>query len=78
NYQLPSEPVMRKAIQPTHTNQTDTTGYIEPLEDQQQENDNFQPVYASTANDSGWKDFATPAFIILSLIMLTGVIKNKG
>lgn len=78
NYELPHPPVFRKPVQPTRINYVDTTGNIEPIEDKQEWNDNFQPVYAAATNEKDVSDYATPAFIILSLIMLTSVIKGNS
>jgi hypothetical protein len=76
DYELPSQPVMHK----THVNpliqKEDTTGALMPGDDVNNKS-GFTPVYASTSGNNEKNDYATPAFIVLSLIMLVSVIRNK-
>jgi hypothetical protein len=78
NYEPPSKPVYRKPVIKTPVYSADTTGDLIHEKQQSVPKEEFQPVYATTNSSSGWNDYATPVFIVLSLIMLTGVIKNKG
>ena len=77
DYELPSQPEMRKTITPK--SQTIFPDDIKgSIEDEKVNDGSFQPVYATTEPKEDQKDYATMAFIAVSLLMLVGVMKSKG
>jgi len=77
DYELPSQPEMRKTITPK--TQTIFPDDIKgSIEDEKVNDGSFQPVYATTEPKEDKKDYATMAFIAVSLLMLVGVMKSKG
>jgi hypothetical protein len=77
DYELPSQPVIQKKSPNPVIKRTDTTGAVMPEETDTKDNE-FTPVYATVNDNNETNDYATPAFIVLSLIMLASVIKNKS
>lgn len=78
NFELPSPPVMKKPVivQPQKPKDPDIKGSLSPDIPVKEEKE-FQPVYATTESENT-TDFATPVFMILSLVMLIGVMRGRN